>query len=201
ASSSAAWSFGKRPKNAASVPSPSPSVDFFSAPRVFMVKQEERGNHLMKKTWLLGVALLTGIFLIPSAPAIALGGSARYPGTHDNRMKPGGKNRVLAVREYKHLQREKNRFHRGQRMAWSNGYLNRRGRVSMLRTHRRLNRQIFRVRQHRLLANSRGRIGVAAPVAISRPARVRSWSAEPQFHISGFLGDPSWTLGWSFSLP
>ena len=155
----------------------------------------------MKKTWLLEVALLTGLFFIPSAPAIAFEGSARYTGTHDNLMKPGRKNRVQPLRGYTHLQRKESRFHHARKMAWSNGYLNRRGRASILQTHRRWNRRVFRARQHRVLAVSRSWIRVAAPPVIPRPVRIRSWSAEPQFHISGFLGDPSWAVGWSFSLP
>ena len=155
----------------------------------------------MKKAHLLLPALLTGMLLIPSIPGLAFGGPGRYYGNHERRIDHGIRNRAITPDEYRHLQRERNQLRYARRRSWSDGHLTWRERERLVRIHRRFNRHAYWARHNRWVAPPWRPVRVAVPVVIPRRVRARYWSPEPQFHIGGFIGDPSFALGWSINLP
>ncbi|HDZ23386.1 MAG TPA: hypothetical protein ENH70_02470 [Desulfobacteraceae bacterium] len=155
----------------------------------------------MKKVHLLLPILLTGILLIPALPGFAFGGPGRYYGNHERRIDRGFRNGTITRGEYRHLQREQNHMRHATRRAWSDGYVTWRERETLVRMYRRYNRHAYWARHNRWVAPRRRPACLVAPLPHSRPVAVRYWAPEPQFNISGFIGDPSFALGWSFNLP
>ena len=154
----------------------------------------------MKKAYLLVPALIMAMSLLPAIPALAFGGHGRYSGSH-GRIERGVRGGAITRGEYRHLHRERSRLRHARRRAWSDGCLTWHERERILRMHRRFNRHVYRARHNRWVRPPRRAALVVAPLPAPRPVRVRYWSPEPQFHISGFIGDPSFALGWSFNLP
>jgi len=155
----------------------------------------------MKKAHLLIPALITGMLLVPAIPGFAFGGPGRYHRNYERRIERGVRNGTITRGEYRRLEREQRHLRYARRRAWSDGYLTWRERERLLRVNRRFNRHIYWAKHNRWVAVPWRPVRVVAPLPPPRPVRVRYWAPEPQFHISGFIGDPSWALGWSFNLP
>jgi hypothetical protein len=155
----------------------------------------------MKKAHLLLPAFLTALLLIPAIPGFAFGGPGRYYGNHERRIDRGVRSGAITRGEYKHPQRERRQLRYARRRSCSDGYLTWRERERVVRIPRRFNRHAYWARHNRWVAPPRRAVRVLAPLPSPRPVRARYWAPESQFHIGGFIGDPSFALGWSFNLP
>ncbi len=118
------------------------------------------------------------------------------------RIQSGLERGELTRWEYERLRREQYRIERAEGRAWADGWLSKAERRRLHKMLDRASRHIYRARHNEACLRPPRVVCIPSPRPRVRPCPPRwGWWYGSHYRLSGFISEPGWAVGWSFTIP